>query len=109
MVTMTSSSARPPAGLEYKGAPTMLAPRPGPAAVEVGSAARSGVTEVDGAGQVVALVAVTGTVDDVTGRPGSVLLGGCVLRLRPGVGSGFGGGGGVGGMLWSWWCRGGCL
>ena len=64
MVTM-SSSARPPAGLEHKSAPTMLAPRPGPAAVEVGSAARSGVTEVDGAGQVVALVAVTGTVDDV--------------------------------------------
>ena len=62
---MTSSNARPPAGLEYKGAPAMLAPRPGPAAVEVGSAARSGVTEVDGAGQVVALVAVTGVEDDV--------------------------------------------
>jgi hypothetical protein len=32
---------------------------------KVGSAALSGVTEVDGAGQIVALVAVTGVVDDV--------------------------------------------
>jgi len=50
--------------MEYKGAATLLAPRPGVAAVEVGSAARSGVTEVDSAGQIVALVAVTGIVDD---------------------------------------------
>ena len=65
MVTMTSSSALPPAGMEHKSAPTMLAPRPGPSAAKVGSAALSGVTEVDGAGQIVALVAVTGVVDDV--------------------------------------------
>ena len=59
-----SSSARPPAGMEYKSAPTMLAPRPGPAAAKVGSPARSGMTKVDSAGQVVALVAVTGVEDD---------------------------------------------
>jgi hypothetical protein len=64
------SSTRLPADLEHKSAPTMLAPQPGPAAVEVGSPARSEVTEVDGAGQVVALVAVTGVEDDVI-EPGA--------------------------------------
>ena len=59
------SRTRPPTGLEHKSAPAMLAPRPGPSAAKVGSAALSGVTEVDGAGQIVALVAVTGVVDDV--------------------------------------------
>ena len=62
---MPMSRTRPPTGLEHKSAPTMLAPRPGPSAAKVGSAALSGVTEVDGAGQIVALVAVTGVVDDV--------------------------------------------
>ena len=50
-----TDDTRPPADMEYKGAATLLAPRPGVAAVEVGSAARSGVTEVDSAGQIVAL------------------------------------------------------
>lgn len=56
------TTTRPP-GLESKSAPAMLAPSP--SAPVPSSTALSGVTEVDGAGHVVALVAVTGIVDDV--------------------------------------------
>jgi len=63
MVGMTTTCTRPPAGLEHKSAPTMLAPRP---SRPVSSrAALSRVTEVDDAGELVALVAVTGVEDDV--------------------------------------------
>ena len=56
MVTMTTTCTRTQAGLEYKSAPAMLAPRP---SRPVSSRATlSGVTEVDGAGELVALAAV---------------------------------------------------
>ncbi len=64
MVTM-SSSARPPAGLETKSAPTMLAPTPTAPIPDTATVTPEGVVEL--------IAAVTGIQDDVGDiiRPGA--------------------------------------
>lgn len=56
-----TSTERPPAGLEHKSAPAMLAPRPG--VPERAGADLPSVTEVSDVGEMTALTAVTGTRD----------------------------------------------
>jgi len=65
MVTMTSSSPRPPAGMEYKGAATMLAPTPTAPTPDTATVTSEGVVEL--------IAAVTGIQDDVGDiiRPGA--------------------------------------
>lgn len=52
-----TTQTRPPAGLELKNAPTMLAPRPGTPSPDTGSVAPEGIVEL--------IAAVTGIADDV--------------------------------------------
>ena len=54
---MTTDDTRPPAGMEYKGAASLLAPRPGVAAPATGTVAPEGIVEL--------IAAVTGVKDDV--------------------------------------------
>ena len=56
LMPMTDNT-RPPADLEYKSAPTMLAPRPGVAAPATGTVVPEGIVEL--------IAAVTGVKDDV--------------------------------------------
>jgi len=52
-----TDNTRPPADLEYKGAASMLAPRPGVAAPATGTVVPEGIVEL--------IAAVTGVKDDV--------------------------------------------
>ena len=61
LYAMSSSSDQAPAGLEFKGAATMLAPRP-----EVSTPPAQGAVSVDPSRATVTMIAtVTGTVDEV--------------------------------------------
>jgi len=65
---MTTDDTRPPADMEYKGAATLLAPRPGVAPPATSTVAPEGIVEL--------IAAVTGIVDDV----GDIISAGAFTR-----------------------------